>query len=342
MFACVQTCCVKASFFPPEPSFQHWKNEMPAVFVEHGDKTPCLWQWPVGVGHSCGITERMLVGQWWAPLCIIMFWVSAKLFCSCCAPVLATYIIGLQLDSVFKDVRCEAGFLEDFIERGFILRNTHRHTNNSINSQSGSTGSSRLQLDLLAKLRRRFSCLHVCLTASLSSPSVSALWPNRASAVSWKHVTHWLSPKSAKLAWVRNRQRLFIYVCLCEVTNIHGGYDIPHHSICHNHYFHLYSAKSQQTHQGAFLLEGKEVPCAYLQKVRVCIWSWGILCYTSRSGTVRCAGPRPSCCSLQMDRPGTDNSPYECTALSPRSWNTAPEKWRQKEMSTYGGRARSP
>ena len=49
-------------------------------------------------------------------------------------------------------------------------------------------------------------CVCVCLTVSLSSPNVSALWPNRTSAVSWKHVTHWLSPKSAKLAWESDRQ----------------------------------------------------------------------------------------------------------------------------------------
>lgn len=49
-------------------------------------------------------------------------------------------------------------------------------------------------------------CVLVCLTASLSCPSVSALWPSRASAVSWKHVTHWLSPKSAKLAWESDRR----------------------------------------------------------------------------------------------------------------------------------------
>ncbi len=63
----------------------------------------------------------------------------------------------------------------------------------------------------------------------------------------------------------------------------------------------------------------------HLQKVGVCIWSWGTLCYTSRSGTGRSAGLWPSYCSLQMDRPGTDNSPYECTPLSPRSWNNPPE-----------------
>lgn len=58
------------------------------------------------------------------------------------------------------------------------------------------------------------------LTVSLRSPRLSALWPSRASAVSWKHVTHWLSPKSAKLAWESDsyemmmmKGREIIYVC---------------------------------------------------------------------------------------------------------------------------------
>lgn len=80
-----------------------------------------------------------------------------------------------------------------------------------------------------------------------------------------------------------------------------------------------------------------DMHCMHLQKVGVCIWSWGTLCYTFRSGTARSVGLWPSCCSLQMDRPGTDNSPYGCTALSPRSWNSRPEKkeqtWERKKSN---------
>lgn len=53
---------------------------------------------------------------------------------------------------------------------------------------------------LPGKIKSLLQRLRVSLTVSLSCPSACALWPNRTSAVSWKHVTHWLSPKSAKLA----------------------------------------------------------------------------------------------------------------------------------------------
>lgn len=39
--------------------------------------------------------------------------------------VSATYIVRLQLDSVSEDVRCIAGFLDDFIECVLILGYTH-------------------------------------------------------------------------------------------------------------------------------------------------------------------------------------------------------------------------
>ena len=148
-------------------------------------------------------------------------------------------------------------------------------------------------------------CVCVCLTVSLSSPNSSALWPNRTSAVSWKHVTHWLSPKSAKLAWESDRQGCRGWVMrLCMYESVRD--DIPQ--------LHLHQTSLNDVH------------CMRLQRAGVCIWSLGTLCYTSRSGTVRCSGRSLSCCSLQMDRPGTDSSPSECRPLSLRSWNTPPEK----------------
>lgn len=145
----------------------------------------------------------------------------------------------------------------------------------------------------------------MCLTVSLSSPNVSALWPNRTSAVSWKNVTHWLSPKSAKLAWESDRQGCrgrVMRLCMYEWVRD----DIPQ--------LHLHQTSLNDVH------------CMRLQRAGVCIWSLGTLCCTSRSGTVRCSGRSLSCCSLQMDRPGTDSSPSECRPPSLRSWNTPPEK----------------
>ena len=43
-------------------------------------------------------------------------------------PFIATYIVRLQLDSVFKDVSCVVGFLEDFIKCSLVLGNTSTHT----------------------------------------------------------------------------------------------------------------------------------------------------------------------------------------------------------------------
>lgn len=172
-------------------------------------------------------------------------------------------------------------------------------------------------------MQRQFSCPPVCLTVSLRCPRVSALWPNRASAVSWKHVTHWLSPKSAKLAWERGTgrddewARDYLYVYVCVRSCIFMEVTIILITVC--------------------ITTTIDVHCAHLQKVRVCIWSWGTLCYTFRSGTAHSAGRWPSCCSLQMDRLGTDNSPYECTALSPRSWNTVPENGTQKHIYLITG-----
>lgn len=37
---------------------------------------------------------------------------------------ITTYVVRLQLDSVFKDVSCEVGFLKDFIKCSLVLRNT--------------------------------------------------------------------------------------------------------------------------------------------------------------------------------------------------------------------------
>lgn len=145
----------------------------------------------------------------------------------------------------------------------------------------------------------------MCLTVSLSSPNVSALWPNRTSAVSWKNVTHWLSPKSAKLAWESDRQGCrgrVMRLCMYEWVRD----DIPQ--------LHLHQTSLNDVH------------CMRLQRAGVCIWSLGTLCCTSRSGTVRCSGLSLSCCSLQMDRPGTDSSPSECRPPSLHSWNTPPEK----------------
>lgn len=48
----------------------------------------------------------------------------------------ATYIVCLQLDSVFKDVSCEVGFLEDFIKCSLVLGNTHTHTH-KVDTKSG-------------------------------------------------------------------------------------------------------------------------------------------------------------------------------------------------------------
>lgn len=41
-------------------------------------------------------------------------------------PVRATYIVRLQFDSVFKDVSCEVGFLEDSIKCSLVLGNTQK------------------------------------------------------------------------------------------------------------------------------------------------------------------------------------------------------------------------
>lgn len=43
-------------------------------------------------------------------------------------PFIATYVVSLQLGSVFKDVSGEVGFLKDFIKCSLVLRNTHKHT----------------------------------------------------------------------------------------------------------------------------------------------------------------------------------------------------------------------
>lgn len=94
--------------------------------------------------------------------------------------------------------------------------------------------------------------VRVSLTVSLSCPSVSALWPNRASAVSWKHVTHWLSPKSAKLAWELHRQRwqrdnrLFLSVCMCDYFSVSstvcGKCVCEWQSICASHTYRKYKS----------------------------------------------------------------------------------------------------
>lgn len=45
---------------------------------------------------------------------------------------IATYVVRLQLDSVFKDVSCEVESLEDFIKCSLILRETQ--TQNKVNT----------------------------------------------------------------------------------------------------------------------------------------------------------------------------------------------------------------
>lgn len=109
-----------------------------------------------------------------------------------------------------------------------------------------------------------------------------------------------------------------------------GGREIIHVCMCDHR-----SDNIPQSQRHVWQTSVNDVQCMHLQRGGVCIWSWGTLDYTFRSGTARSVGLWPSCCSLQMDRPGTDNSPYECTTQLPRSWNSPPEKTGQWERRRH-------
>lgn len=153
---------------------------------------------------------------------------GAKLHCvrwnSIELPFLATHIVRLQLDSVLEDVSCEVGFLEDFVKHSLVLREKNTHTDRRLGPLVYVKWSVQDKPEKIMKAiyfscqkwtdwikENSFVIVDVCvclrLTVSLSRPSVSALWPNKTSAVSWKHVTHWLSLKSAKLAWESQTDR---------------------------------------------------------------------------------------------------------------------------------------